>query len=730
MKARHAHSRQQSASPEPLTPSEEDVAAVDEREDVPTIFDGAVFQDDDDRLLWRLVWGIVWCASVLLVACFAAFPIALIIRGSPEPAMQASRPEEATAQVSETAAAPGPPGLGVQEGAFDELFGDLAEPNRGAVAFGNFPSGDIAPASEALRPQKSEFTPSVFVTIEAAAVPPEVAANLASEQGKALVLASPASDRTDAEAREADVLPSAITASRADPRAAAKLDSGAAQPSMSAMPAFVGVSAGARPAAATLARPPEVQSAEVQPALSAIRQAVAAPAGADLEHGADLPLASAIAGPTARVGLEAEEAAALPVTASPGFSESAEITPEIGGVAVQPSDRALMEAAAAPESAPVGQVPSLVAAQEIVASMANAVDRPPAALRAVREARVASVATPDAEPATDLETARTAAEPSSVATGGTSGARVADVIMPDAGRPTIETAALAPEPSAAAAGAIFEARTAEGAIPDADGLVALETAARAAEPSVVAVHGMSVVEEAEIAIPDADSPTAVEFAAIAADPSAAAAGAMFEIPAAEVATPGVEPTTALETAGMVAEPSASGVRGVSDVPVMAVAPLDAESTTNLEAAGTIAEPSAALVAEPAELSPSTDRAYSALAPDVVGAESDSPALDSRETSTVPAEAALPAPRLPRPRPVDAAIAFAPPDLPDPVERRPEPEVPRREPPAAAQAEPDSQTSFPVQAPPQASLSGGLALPPALLPLLPPRSSTTSGSVPN
>jgi hypothetical protein len=723
VKARHAHSLQQSAPPEPLAPSE-DVATVDESDDVPTIFDGAVFQDEDDRLLWRLVWGIVWCASVLLVACFAAFPIALIIRGSPEPAMNASVPEEVTAQPGATVAVPAAPGLGVQEGAFDELFGELEnEATQGAVAFGDFPSRNTAPASEALRPQKSEFTPSAITASKAAAVPQHTAAGLGSEQGKAL--AGPASAPVHADGPEADVLDSATFAEQAAaPGLAAELDSAGAQPSMSTMPAAAGVSAGARVADAALARPPEVQTMEVEPAWSAVGQAVAPPAGADLERGADLPLASAMAGQIARAGLAAREAVARQVALLAGFGESVEVTPETGSAPVRPSDRVLTRASAAAESAAVGQVPNPVAAPEIVASPANAMDRPPAAVSAAREVPGASAATPDAEPAADLETARTAAEPSSVAPGATSEVRLAELTR-DAGRPAAETAKTAAEPSAAEAGTMFEVRAAAAATPDAGPTTVLEMAEAAAEPSAAAVREVSEAPAGGVAIPDADSPTAVRFATTATEPSAAVAGAMFETTAAEVAAPGAEPTIAPESAGTVAEPSASRVRGVSEGPIATVTAPDADSTTDLEAAATIAEPSAASVAEPAELSPGTGRAYSALAPEVIG-ESQPPALDSEEIGSVPAP---PTPRLPRPRPADVVIVFAPPDLPEPVERRSEPELPRRERPAASQDRADGQASSPVQVPRELE-SGVLALPPALLPIRPPRSSTSLESAPN
>ena len=267
--------------------------------------------------------------------------------------------------------------------------------------------------------------------------------------------------------------------------------------------------------------------------------------------------------------------------------------------------------------------------------------------------------------------------------------------------------------SSAAAGPGPEVRLAAVATLEAEPTKALEIASTVAQASAAALLEMPGVQAAAIAMPDAEPTKALEIVSTAVEPSGAGPGPEARLAA--VATLEAEPTKALEIA-TVAQASAAADQ-VPEVRLAAVATLEAEPTTTFETVSTTVEPS-------------------------TGADPDSHAVDSREAAAVPAEPALSTPRMPRPRPEDAVIVFASPNLPGPVERS-DPEPPRPEGTTAPQGQPASQAGIPAPASPRASVSvltlppallpqasmSALALPPALLPLLPPRS-TNPGSALN
>ena len=138
MKAVHALSLQQSAPAELLGPSEDESEIVQASDVDRAAYYSAIYYDDGNHLLWRLVRRLIWCTSVLLVACFAASLIALSLPGPAQPALKASPPEEV---ISRPSHAPSElAGLGVPEDALDVLF--LADDHSRVAFF--IPAREIA----------------------------------------------------------------------------------------------------------------------------------------------------------------------------------------------------------------------------------------------------------------------------------------------------------------------------------------------------------------------------------------------------------------------------------------------------------------------------------------------------------------------------------------------------------------------------------------------------------
>ena len=301
MKAVHAFSLQQSAPSEPPRLGEDVKASDVDR----AAYYSAVYYDDDKGLLWRLFWRIIWYNSVLLVACFAAFLIALSFRGPSQPALKASPPEEVIAQPSGAATPSEPAGLGVPEGTFDALFGTLAD-DHSLVAF-------FIPAREIVSPAASTVNKS-----PAAGPGPEVrlaaVATLEAEPTKALETASTVKSSAAAgpgpEARLA-----AVATLEAEPTKALEIASTVAQASAAALLEMPGVQA------AAIAMP----DAEPTKALEIVSTAVA-PSGAG-------------PGPEARLAavatLEAEPTKALEIASTVAqASAAADQVPEVRLAAV------------------------------------------------------------------------------------------------------------------------------------------------------------------------------------------------------------------------------------------------------------------------------------------------------------------------------------------------------------------------------------------------------------
>ena len=724
MKAVHAFSLQHSAPSEPLRPGEDDSEIIKASDVDRAAYYSAIYYDDDNGLLWRLFWRLIWYNSVLLVACFAAFLIALSLRGPSQLALKASPPEEVIVQPSHAAAPSEPEGLGVPEGTFDPLFGTLADdhirvaffiPAREIVSPAASTVDQISVAGQARLAAVAALEAELTTALERASTavgPSAVAVGRMPEGRLAAVVTLEAEPTTALETASTAVEPSAAVVAGMPEVQAAALSIPDAEPTKAPETAITA----AQPSAAAVAGMPEVQAAAV--------------ATLDADPTTVLEIARTTVEPSAGdhgyLAVDSREAAAGP--AEPALS-----TPRMPRP--RPADAMILFARAAAPSEPAGlgvpkgsfdalfntvagdhsRVAFFIPAREIVSPVASMVGHFPAAGQGP-EARLAAVATLDAEPTKALETASTSVEPSA-ADRGMPEVQAAAVATLDADPTTVlEIASTAVEPSTAAAAGMPQVQAAAISIPDAEPTKELETASTAVEPSAAAIPEMPEVQAAAVATLDADPTTVLEIARTAAQPSAAAVARIPEIQAAAISVPDAEPTKALETVSTAVEPSA-GTHHVPEVQAAAIAMPGAEPTKALEIPSTAVEASA-------------------------GADPDFPAVDSREAAAVPAEPALSTPRMPRPRPADAVIVFAPLDLPGPVERS-EPEPPRPERTTAPQGQPASQAGTPVQAPPQASGSvlalptallpqasvSALALPPALLPLLPPRS-TTSGSALN